>query len=190
MVRLERPPCPDPAALTTNYKAAANKQALMKASQSKCMYCESRVTHVYFGDVEHILPKDRFPELEYDWENLGFVCAKCNNSKRNKWFEETPFLDPYSEDPSDAIAALGQWLFPRPGSDRGRVTVSEIQLNRPELLERRLEKLHRIQEMLDLIAKAPNDAVRNALSSRIEAELGSDAEYLLVGRTAYDQLGA
>ena len=68
--------------------------------------------------------------------------------------------------------------------------MSEIQLNRPELLESRLEKLHRIQEMLDLIAKAPNDAGRNALSSRIEAELESDAEYLLVGRAAYNQLGA
>ena len=73
---------------------------------------------------------------------------------------------------------------------RGRVTVHEIQLNRPELLERRLEKLHRIQEILDLIAKAPNDAVRKALSSRIEAELDSGAEYLLVARTAYDQFCA
>lgn len=190
MVRLERPPCPDLASLATNYKVSVNKQALMNASQSKCMYCESRVTHIYFGDVEHIRPKDRFPELEYEWENLGFVCAKCNNSKRNKWFDKTPFIDPYSEDPSDGIAALGQWLFSRPGSDRGRVTVHEIQLNRPELLERRLEKLHRIQEILDLIAEAPNNAVRKALSSRIEAELDSGAEYLLVARTAYDQFCA
>jgi len=153
------------------------------------MYCESRVTDVYFGDVEHIHPKDQFPELEYEWGNLGFVCAKCNNSKSNKWFDETPFIDPYSEDPNDAITALGQWLFSRPGSDRGRVTLHEIKLNRPDLLQNRLEKLDRIQEILDLMAKAPNDAVRNALSSRIEAELGPDAEYCLVGLSAYNQLG-
>ena len=146
------------------------------------------MTHVYFGDVEHIRPKDRFPELEYDWNNLGFVCAKCNNSKSNKWFDETPFIDPYSEEPNEAIAAVGQWLFSRPGSDIGRVTLHEIGLNRPELLQNRLEKLHRIQDVLDLIARAPNDAVRTALSSRIDAELGPDAEYLLVGRTAYNQL--
>ena len=78
--------------------------------------------------------------------------------------------------------------FSRPGSDRGRVTLHEIKLNRPDLLQNRLEKLNRIQEVLDLIAKAPNDAVRNALSSRIKAELGPDAEYRLVGLSAYNQL--
>ncbi len=188
MIRLNRPPCPNPAALQSNYKAPINKQALIAASHGKCMYCESRVIDVYFGDVEHIRPKDRFPELEYEWNNLGFVCAKCNNSKSNKWFDETPFIDPYSEEPNEAIAAVGQWLFPRPGSDRGRVTLHEIELNRPDLLQNRLEKLNRIQDVLDLIARAPNDAVRNALSSRIQAELGPDAEYRLVGLSAYKQL--
>ena len=188
MIRLIRPPCPDLVALQTTYKAPINKQALVKAGSGKCMYCESLVTHVYFGDVEHIRPKDLFPGLKFEWANLGYVCAKCNNAKRNKWFEETPFVDPYSEDPGETIAAIGQWLFARPGADRGRVTIHEIQLNRPELLERRLEKLNRIQEILDLLAKAPNDAVRNALGSRIEVELGDGAEYLLVGRAAYQHL--
>lgn len=188
MIRLVRPPCPDPEALKTNYKAPINKRALIGSSHGKCMYCESRVTDVYFGDVEHIRPKEKFPDLENEWTNLGFVCAKCNNAKRNKWFNETPFIDPYSEEPNDSIAALGQWLFARPGSDTGRITLHEIELNRPELLQNRLEKLNRIQDLMDLIAKAPNDAVRNALFPRLEAELATEAEYHLVGQSACDQL--
>lgn len=189
MMRLYRPPCPNPEALQLNYKAPQNKRALVEASRGKCMYCESRVTDVYFGDVEHIRPKDLFPDLEHDWNNLGFVCAKCNNSKSNKWFEETPFINPYLENPSEEIAALGQWLFHRPGSDRGRVTIHEINLNRPALLENRLEKLKRIQNILDLLAIAVNDAVRNALQSQIESELGPDSEYRFVGLAAHEEFG-
>lgn len=188
MIRIVRPACPDPDALRTNYKAPVNKAELVKASHGKCMYCESGVSHVYFGDVEHIKPKDRFPELEFEWTNLGFVCAKCNNAKRNKWFDETPFLDPYSEDPGAELSALGQWLFSRPGSDRARVTISEIDLNRPELLEKRLAKLLQLQEILDLMTKAPNEAVARALGRRLDSITEEAAEYLFICRTAYMQL--
>jgi group II intron reverse transcriptase/maturase len=53
-----------------------------------------------FGDVEHIKPKAIFPVLEFEWENLGFVCARCNNAKRDFWSDETPVIDT-GADPAD-----------------------------------------------------------------------------------------
>ena len=84
------------------------------------MYCESKITHIDFGDVEHIKPKSpsKFPELEFEWENLGIACGKCNLAKHDKYFVETPFIDPYLEEPSDHLAAVGTLLLHRGGSER------------------------------------------------------------------------
>lgn len=136
MIRLTRPPCPNPVALRTDYRHPDNKAALRDASVDKCMYCESKVSHSYFGDVEHIRPKGTFPELEFSWENLGFVCAKCNNAKLNQWHDATPYINPYEEDPSGHLTALGAYVYQRAGSERGEITWRDIDLNRPQLLER------------------------------------------------------
>jgi 5-methylcytosine-specific restriction endonuclease McrA len=86
MIKLNRPQCPNQEALRTNYKHPDNKAALISASYDKCMYCESKVSHTYYGDIEHIRPKSRFPDLEFSWDNLGYVCARCNGYKSDKYF--------------------------------------------------------------------------------------------------------
>ena len=52
MRKIQRPACPNTTALQTDYKHNQNKKALVGASHGKCMYCESAVTQVYFGDIE------------------------------------------------------------------------------------------------------------------------------------------
>ena len=72
MIRLVRPTCPHPAALQNgNYKHPRNKQALKDAAFDKCMYCESRISHIDFAHVEHIKPKaeDKYPQLAFAWNN-------------------------------------------------------------------------------------------------------------------------
>ncbi|WP_257744559.1 HNH endonuclease [Burkholderia glumae] len=104
MIRLTRPKCPHPAALENkNYKHPKNKAALLEASSGKCMYCESKFVAIDHGDVEHILPKskDKFPHLEFEWSNHGISCTKCNGAKSDKYDKNTPFINPYDEDPSD-----------------------------------------------------------------------------------------
>ena len=88
MIQLAKPVCPNMAALVGgNYKHPDNKRVLEEVSFGKCIYCEAKVTDVYYGDVEHIKPKLKFPELEFDWDNLGFVCAKCNGEKHDKYIK-------------------------------------------------------------------------------------------------------
>jgi uncharacterized protein (TIGR02646 family) len=79
------------------YGSAAVKRALIRAQHGKCAFCESRITHVAYGDVEHFRPKagacqSEGDELErpgyywlaYDWANLLASCQLCNQRfKRN-----------------------------------------------------------------------------------------------------------
>jgi uncharacterized protein (TIGR02646 family) len=114
MIRLTRPACPYPKALLDhNYKHPTNKAALACSTHHKCMYCESKISHVNFGHVEHIKPKAAgfFPNLEFEWTNLGYVCDRCNVAKGSKYFAECEFIDPYSEDPMDHLRAFGPILF-------------------------------------------------------------------------------
>ncbi len=47
----------------------------------RCAYCEDSV-----GDeVEHIHPKDLFPEQCFSWENYVYACGPCNGPKNNKF---------------------------------------------------------------------------------------------------------
>lgn len=46
----------------------------------KCAYCEAQVSHVYWGDIEHFRPKDSFPLLAVDWDNLLYACGICNGA--------------------------------------------------------------------------------------------------------------
>jgi uncharacterized protein (TIGR02646 family) len=85
------------------YGANSVKTALRKAQHEKCAFCESKVSHIAYGDVEHFRPKGGYrqrPEdpltqpgyywLAYDWSNLLFSCQICNQRHKRNHF---PLLD-------------------------------------------------------------------------------------------------
>lgn len=179
MRRLYRPACPNPLALQTNYKHPDNKQALQLASHGKCMYCESQVSHVYFGDVEHIRPKanGKFPEFEFEWSNLGYCCARCNNAKKDQFEDACPLVDPYSEDPDAHLLAFGSLLMHKAGSERGALTISTVDLNRPELIERRAMRITALQNAIDACYRASSTALRALLLAALDQESEGDKEF-------------
>jgi uncharacterized protein (TIGR02646 family) len=86
------------------YGAKSVKNALVKAQQGKCAFCESQVRHIAHGDVEHYRPKGGVRQREadpldqpgyfwlaYGWENLFFACQLCNQSFKKNLF---PVADP------------------------------------------------------------------------------------------------
>ncbi len=183
MIRLNRPECPNPQALENgDYKYRENKQALRQASHDKCMYCESKISHIDYAHVEHIKPKadNKFPELEFDWDNLGYSCPKCNNAKSDKYDVNTPFIDPYAENPEEHIFVFGCILFPRNGSERGDLTILEIELNRADLLEKRQTRIDEITKVLNACFRTNNDNLRNNAMESIRQEANVDKEYSLV----------
>jgi uncharacterized protein (TIGR02646 family) len=74
------------------YGHATVKRLLVKAQHDKCCYCESKVTHISSGHIEHFRPKGGVRQrpadalekpgyfwLAYEWTNLLFCCELCNS---------------------------------------------------------------------------------------------------------------
>ena len=81
------------------YGHSSVKDALIKAQHGKCFLCESKVTHIAFGDVEHFRPKAGHRQKEsdelgrpgyywlaYEWSNLFFACQICNQKFKKNLF--------------------------------------------------------------------------------------------------------
>ncbi|EIO4562716.1 HNH endonuclease [Vibrio parahaemolyticus] len=180
MIKLERGPCPYPKALENkNYKHPNNKEALKKASFDKCMYCESKISHIDHAHVEHIKPKaeGKFPALAYVWENLGYACPKCNGAKSDKYFSLSPFINPYEDEPSEYIFCAGAILCPKKGSERAEVTINQIELNRPDLLEKRMNKINEIQKSLDACYRVKDPELRALMIQELKLSTAQDKEY-------------
>lgn len=106
------------------------KAALFSAQHGKCAFCESKVTHTSYGDVEHFRPKGGWVQrdgdllarpgyywLAYDWDNLLFACQLCNSRHKRNLF---PLLNPADRVTSHTDAALLQRerpLFIHPGEE-------------------------------------------------------------------------
>lgn len=80
------------------------KEALIKAQHDKCFLCESKITHISHGDVEHFRPKGGYRQsvndalsaygyywLAYEWDNLFLSCQLCNQVFKKNLF---PLADP------------------------------------------------------------------------------------------------
>jgi uncharacterized protein (TIGR02646 family) len=178
MIALVRPECPNPAALTNgDYADKVNKEALRKSTSGKCMYCESKIEHNSFAQVEHIKPKSKFPELEFVWENHGYCCQSCNTNKGSKYDEDTPFINPYNENPENHLVFLGYFVYPKQGSERGEYTKKEIDLNRSELVDRRKDKFDGINKMINAAYRTSNKSLHNQAITELKAEAEKDKEY-------------
>jgi uncharacterized protein (TIGR02646 family) len=101
------------------------KTALINAQHNKCAFCESKVTHVASGHVEHFRPKGGVRQrkgdplqkpgyfwLAYEWTNLLFSCEICNSRFKGNLF---PLSNPAARarKPEDDLA-LEQPLFVNP----------------------------------------------------------------------------
>lgn len=81
------------------YGHASVKESLIAAQHGKCCFCEAKITHISYGDVEHFRPKAGYrqrPEdelgrpgyywLAYDWSNLYLSCQLCNQRHKKNTF--------------------------------------------------------------------------------------------------------
>jgi len=65
------------------YRHPAVKAALVRMFHGKCAYCESKVTVVTYGAIEHFRPKGDplYTHLTFDWNNLLLSCDICNDAE-------------------------------------------------------------------------------------------------------------
>jgi uncharacterized protein (TIGR02646 family) len=57
------------------------KLTKMCSGARRCCYCEDSMA----DEIEHIWPKDFFPERTFVWENYLFACGPCNGPKSNRF---------------------------------------------------------------------------------------------------------
>ena len=92
------------------YQHKEIKAALETMFRGKCCYCESKVTPVAYGDIEHFYPKSRYPDKTFLWENLLFSCQICNEGCKGDKFPLDADGNPLLIDPSDGITNPNQHL--------------------------------------------------------------------------------
>lgn len=174
------------------------KSALKKAQNDKCCFCESKVTHISYGDVEHFRPKAAYKNkksdkvtkkpayywLAYEWTNLLFSCQICNQIYKKEFF---PLLNPSSraKSPNDNITKekpvfinpyeedpkrhIGfRQEIPYGKTKRGTETIDYLGLDRDELNEERL-KAYKFLEVIFILANALPDPTKGITLSNIEA---------------------
>lgn len=159
------------------------KKQLLKETHEKCAYCESKFTHIEPGDIEHIKPKNpnAHPELYVTWTNLTLSCETCNRSGKGTYNnDDEPLLDPYNDDIENEILGLGPMIFSRKGSRKGQITIDVLKLNRSELVERRAEKLEKIDMMRRQYENEQNASYKQILLNSIKEEIAADKEYSFI----------
>ena len=163
--------------VATRYNDPTIKKALEKETHGKCAYCESKIKHISYGDIEHILPKnkDARPDLYVEWNNLTLSCEQCNRSGKRTYYDpQLPLINPYTDIPSQHLQDLGPLIMPILGDDRAFVTRNVLKLNRAALVERRTERIAAVERLLQTWAKEKNPTLKSILASQLHDEYSED----------------
>lgn len=167
------------------------KTALLAWQHDKCAFCESSIAASQPGDVEHFRPKGSILTpaghslqpgywwLAYTWSNLFCACANCNRSFKRCHFPLADEADRARSPDDDLLAESPMLLDPavdpvedhitfdrdvaKPLTDRGRVTIEILGLNRDPLRELRLD----VANQLALLLAVPGAA--DALAAAFDA---------------------
>lgn len=143
---------------------------LKRVFSGLCAYCEE----ITKGEVDHLRPKSKFPELVYSWSNWLFACHECNHAKGSTW-PDSGYVDPC------AISGPGRpehyfvydtvvgFILPNPSLSsyhrlKAQKTIDALGLNESHHLK------NRVQWLELLLAVVPKDPT--ALTSRTKNILG------------------
>lgn len=167
-----------PPNIKNKYRHPQVKENVKLETKEKCVYCESKITHQYPGDIEHIVPKSVYPRLTFYWKNLTFVCSICNNRKRDYVAKnEAKLLNPYVDYIEDHLRFFGPLMINLEGSKRGEITWKKIDLNRGELIDRRCDKLKDLQNLIDKYNRETIAELKEILLNEIIEFSDADKEY-------------
>lgn len=158
----------------SKYNHESVKLALRNMFSEKCAYCESKITHIAYGEIEHFKPKSKYPELCFEWKNMNFSCEICNGKahKGDKFpleNENGPIINPVDENPDIHFKFYYDSGVDRalliPLTDRARTTLSVFKLNeRMALIDLRTKEI-RLVSKLKAIADSGNKDAQNLLNS-------------------------
>lgn len=177
-----------PSSVGNRYRHTKIKQALLTESYDKCVYCESKIVHIDYGDVEHILPKSIYRELTFSWNNLTIGCSKCNTNKGDYNNPDLPLLNPYTDEPEKCITFLGAFPYPTDGNVRAEVTIMKLKLDRSELVEKRNEHLKKLTPLFKQFQRTTDATLKELLLDDILEYTKPNKEFSLLTKQALSTL--
>ena len=139
----------------TNWKM--HKAELEEDFFGICGYCGKHFKATFCkSEIEHFIPKKKYPEYENKYGNLILACKVCNNKKRSDW---------PSEDPSKNITDDGTKGYVDPASDEfdnhlmrttdgsivGKTDIGKYMANRFGFSYRPISENQKIKELYDAI---------------------------------------
>ena len=188
------------------------RAALLNLFQHKCAYCESALTDSTLV-VDRFRPEqeamnldgrvedpDRYWWLAYEWTNLYPACGDCREAKSTFFpvagarakpeargdelhHERRLLLDPCDDDPARDLRFSASGIV-TPVTERGALSIDILALNRPVLVERRLETATELVRVLQGLAPGEIRKQRSDLA-------GADQPYTaLRGQLIDERLGA
>jgi uncharacterized protein (TIGR02646 family) len=169
-------------AINYRYRHPEIKARIREETSDKCAYCESKVTHTYPGDIEHILPRSIFPELAVEWENLTLSCGECNRRKSDYHSSEEPLVNPYRDNPEEHLFVAGAFIFGKVADGKGALTELKLELNRAELIERRYERIKSLKNLAERYANQAAGTLKDLLRKELLKEIERDKEYAFISR--------
>jgi uncharacterized protein (TIGR02646 family) len=156
------------------------KDALIQIQHGKCCFCESKILHISYGDVEHYRPKAGWVQdneklnkpgyywLAYEWDNLLLSCQICNQRNKKNYFplisgskralshhdntslEQPFFIHPVNDEVENLITFKEEIPIAVNGNPRGAETISKLGLDRELLNEQRRKTLNMVRDIYDL----------------------------------------
>lgn len=173
----------------SRYRHPEIKAAVIAETHGKCAYCESKLRHIHHGDIEHIFPKSLDEKMRFLWSNLTLACEICNQNKSNKDPNFEHIIDPYQVDPQEHLLFIGAFIYPK-GTAHGLNTMTILDLNRVELVERRQEKLDQIIKSFEAVLQADlPDVTKKIIFDNIKENDGANSSpYTAMARSLIRQL--
>lgn len=122
---------------------------LQKEQQQVCCYCEKGITSHNDSHIEHIRPRDKFPQLKNNYQNLVVSCitpGRCGNAKGNKFNKH--FIVPTEENPEEYLTySPNGEIRAIDNNKKATVTIEILNLNAPRLVGARRTLFIRLNDM-------------------------------------------
>lgn len=99
-----------------------------------------------------------------------------------------PFINPYIDSPEAHFTAIGSFLWANSGDDRAKLSELEIDLNRPQLLETRGERMKAIKGLVDNYNITAEGPLKTALKKEIDKEIAADKPYSFAAKQLVEAL--
>jgi 5-methylcytosine-specific restriction endonuclease McrA len=168
-----------PDSVINKYAHPQVKPALIVETNGKCAYCESKILHIDYGDIEHIIPKRKNPATAFEWENLTLACGVCNTNKGDYWQQPSLLLNPYKDKIPEHLKAFSTFILHVKGSKKGEFTHKLLELNRTPLQERRREAIAALHSVIDMYYREKNLLLKDIYKDQILDMTKSDKEHSL-----------